>query len=75
MVDVSDRVGRWGVMMLRWRSDVSELVGCYVFARTRRAKWKRWLVVEDVVLIGWRLEQEEKANVHTRKREKHVTVS
>jgi hypothetical protein len=61
-------------MMLRWRSDMSELVGRYVFARTRRAEWKWWLL-EDVALIGWRLEQKEKANVHRRKREKHVTVS
>lgn len=54
-------IGRcgWQGWMLRWRGDVSELVGRYVFARTRRAEWKWWLV-EDVVLIGWRLEQKEK---------------
>jgi len=61
-------------MMLRRRSDVSEVVERCVFPRTRRAEWKWWLV-EDFVLIGWRLEQNEKANAHRRKMEEHITVS
>jgi hypothetical protein len=53
---------------------VSEVAERCVFPRTRRAEWKWWLV-EDFVLIGWRLEQNEKANTHGRKMEEHITVS
>ena len=74
MVDVSGKVRRCGVMAPRRRSDVSEVVGRCVFVGTRRPEWKWWLI-EGFVLIGWRLEQNEKANTHRRKREKHITIS
>jgi len=55
----------------RRRSDVSEVVEHCVFACTRQAK-REWWLIEDFVLIGWRLEQNEKANTDRRKREEHT---
>jgi hypothetical protein len=39
---MSGKVRCWDVVMLRWRSNVSELVGHYIFVHTRGIEWK-WL--------------------------------